>query len=465
MRCQWTVACALMAASASASTIGLGLKRRAASAVPSQRRLLRRDDDDTLDLKAMNELLEGGYFSEIEVGTPPQKMTLHLDTGSSDTWLNSSFFSKGDSSTYQLVEEDGFDIEYLDGTTLHGDYFNDTITIDGEQITNQQLGLTSTIDDSGTAGLMGLGYSAGVSANKTYPAIVDNMVSRGLIKRAAYSLYLNDLSSDAGSILFGAIDTKKFIGDLATIPILTPADGDILQLFTRLHGVGISEGDDFEAFQGVPNSETDFTTTIMDSGSTLSILSVTVISEMMNKIGIYQDPITNLMLIDCKYGGDAGKDITVDFDFGNKTIKVPIEELTLNTANYFEKRDVLSSVAYRLSGFLNIKASSTEVPCIFGIQPATLFGISADNFSLLGDTFLRSAYVVYDLANDQIGIAQANLNATESNIVELEAGQTTLPSVSGEQSQTGTNSGDMFRAPVVTVCLAVVLAVVSHLLY
>lgn len=37
---------------------------------------------------------------------------------------------------------------------------------------------------------MGLGFSANVVANGTYPTIVENMVSQGLIDRAAFSLWL-----------------------------------------------------------------------------------------------------------------------------------------------------------------------------------------------------------------------------------------------------------------------------------
>lgn len=32
----------------------------------------------------------GGYYAEIEVGTPGQTVKVHLDTGSSDTWVNTA---------------------------------------------------------------------------------------------------------------------------------------------------------------------------------------------------------------------------------------------------------------------------------------------------------------------------------------------------------------------------------------
>ena len=38
---------------------------------------------------------------------------------------------------------------------------------------------------------------------------------------------------------------------------------------------------------------------------------------------------------------------------------------------------------------------------------------------MLGDTFLRSAYVVYDLNQNTISLAQTNFNATGDNIMEI----------------------------------------------
>jgi hypothetical protein len=40
---------------------------------------------------------------------------------------------------------------------------------------------------------------------------------------------------------------------------------------------------------------------------------------------------------------------------------------------------------------------------------------------VLGDTFLRSAYVVYDLQNNQISLAQTDFNSTTTNVVEITA--------------------------------------------
>lgn len=45
--------------------------------------------------------------------------------------------------------------------------------------------------------------------------------------------------------------------------------------------------------------------------------------------------------------------------------------------------------------------------------------------------FMRSAYVVYDIDNAKIGIAQTNINSTKSNPIEVKAGVSNFPKVTG----------------------------------
>lgn len=46
------------------------------------------------------------------------------------------------------------------------------------------------------------------------------MVNSSLIQSAAFSIWLNDLNTNRGSILFGGVDTDKYYGTLQTIPNL-----------------------------------------------------------------------------------------------------------------------------------------------------------------------------------------------------------------------------------------------------
>lgn len=58
---------------------------------------------------------------------------------------------------------------------------------------------------------------------------------------------------------------------------------------------------------------------------------------------------------------------------------------------------------------------------------------------ILGDSFLRSAYVVYDLINNQAAIAQTNFNATDSNIVTFASLGAQVPSATSGPEATATD--------------------------
>lgn len=52
--------------------------------------------------------------------------------------------------------------------------------------------------------------------NQPYPSIPNTMVQQGLINADSYGLYLNDVRSPTGSIVFGGVDIAKYSGNLKT---------------------------------------------------------------------------------------------------------------------------------------------------------------------------------------------------------------------------------------------------------
>ncbi|CAH8299497.1 unnamed protein product, partial [Schistosoma turkestanicum] len=88
------------------------------------------------------------YYGEISVGTPPQKLRVLFDTGSTNTWLASrkcwfldilcwlySFYDSSKSSTYE-ADGSGFHVSYLDGN-FSGFWSVDTIRINSLVIPRQ----------------------------------------------------------------------------------------------------------------------------------------------------------------------------------------------------------------------------------------------------------------------------------------------------------------------------------------
>lgn len=103
-----------------------------------------------------------------------------------------------------------------------GDYMTDDFTIGGATIKNLQMGLANTTTSG--FGIIGIGYDENEASltsitSVPYPNLIDQMVSQGLINTKAYSLYLDDLEEATGSIVFGGVDTNKFM----YVEILSPS--------------------------------------------------------------------------------------------------------------------------------------------------------------------------------------------------------------------------------------------------
>lgn len=333
--------------------------------------------------------------------------------------------NSSESSTYKVVVTDGFEIEYQDGTSASGDYFTDDFAIGDITVSNLQMGIADKTA-IGT-GILGIGFELNEAAETTYSNLVADMVNQSKISTMAYSLYLNDYYSSTGNILFGGVDTDKFIGNLVTVPILPDAESGNYSSFT----VGVT-GLSFAFSNGTTynqslSSQSGSLSSILDSGTTLTYLPDDIATTLFDAVGAYQYTSlgSSLALVDCG--------LNVEFDFqinNNVTITVPSDELVIDA---FDGITLPSDVPF----------AST---CLFGIQnigsSSGSSGSSARtaDYAILGDSFLRSAYVVYDLSNLQIGLAPANLNSTSTNVQELKAGESSLPAFSGVASQTASSS-------------------------
>ena len=100
------------------------------------------------------------------------------------------------SSTFLDIEQGGFNISYVDGSSSSGDYFQDTFSIGGSTLKAFQMGLAT--ESSIAVGIMGIGYNTSEANVDTgngtvYANLPQAMQNAGLINANAYSLWLNDL--------------------------------------------------------------------------------------------------------------------------------------------------------------------------------------------------------------------------------------------------------------------------------
>lgn len=315
----------------------------------------------------------------------------------------------------------------------------DDFSIGDKTVKNLQMGL-ATQTSIGT-GILGIGFELNEAAETMYSNLVQELVNQSIIGAKAYSLYLNDYYSSTGSILFGGLDTEKFIGELAVVPILPDAtSGDYSSFTVGVTAVSFafSNGTTYNAsLTAYSDGSLD---SILDSGTTLSYLPDDLASDIFEAAGAYVyttfSDSSGLALVDCSL------DLEFTFKINNTaTLMIPADELVLDE---FDQTAIPDDVPF-------------DKTCLFGIQSigdtdaesgggGPIGGGSSQTssvYAILGDTFLRSAYVVYDMSNLEIGLAQANLNSTATNVQELSASASSLSAYSGvasSSSSSGTSS-------------------------
>lgn len=341
------------------------------------------------------------------MGNPGQRIRLQVDTGSSDTWMNwakSSFcleaskgcaeygtfdFEASSSAEFVLDENknpQSFMVSYTDNAQAKGGFVKDTLLIGGRHVKGVQFGLATATNVKIPVWGLGLPDNEVVvllGTSQGYPNFVSTLLNDGLIKTTAYGLWLNDLNSKSGTVLFGGIDTAKFGGKLASFPVQVTGRYKVFAI--TLNHIGLSNSPSQGEFPSVSAQ--------LDCGTTYSYLPSKIANAVWQALKAIPNSI-GTPYVQCEY---AKSPLTLDFTFGSKKIKVPMSQLIFH--NPYE----------------------TPLTSDSGVKLCTLGIIPADDQVTLGITFLRSAYVVYDTNRREVSIAQAKYTSA-SSIQELGPG-------------------------------------------
>ncbi|KAK7706807.1 hypothetical protein SLS63_013893 [Diaporthe eres] len=309
-----------------------------------------------------------GYTIDIEVGTPPQTVTVLVDTGSANLWVNPTCETSGQQKYCESFPQ--FNVD--DSSSIADTSFG--------QLLSYGKGNASVeyVTDN-----IGIGF-------------LDSMVSQGFISSRAFSLDLRSVDSPNGSLIFGGVDTGKYTGSLAKLPIVDPADTPVgaVRYWVNLTSVGLT----------LPNGTSGLLASgempvFLDSGGTFSRFP----NETFFAIGgafpgaVWNETI-GYYLVDCDVADQTG---SVDFGFGEdedgKVISISYKDFIWNPSN--------------------------QGQCALGIQ--------IDNEEpVLGDSFLRAAYVVYDQDNANLHLAQAE--DCDENIIPIGSRSDAVPSSTGQ---------------------------------
>ncbi|KAK5690651.1 hypothetical protein LTR97_012207 [Elasticomyces elasticus] len=385
----------------------------------------------------------GAYYANVTVGTPPQPQVVILDTGSSDLYFDAATapacttpeddpfgcrggeFDSSKSETYTIVDPSpAFNTSFGDGSTASGPFAEDIIGIGDVFIDNVQFGVAEDVNSTtGYAiGLMGLGYSTNEATHHVYPNMPEVLRDTGVINSRLYSVYLNSVDKTSGTILFGGLDTTKFTGPLATLNLLTDQyTQQIDQFIQTVTALSLTNGSiTTPIFSGGSADDTAYSSSdtalpvLLDTGSSAWSMDSQVYNAYIAPLFPYVD---NQGLCSCSHRND---DTTLVVEFGGKVnITVPISEFVVPIYNASTNEPYV----YNRAG---------DEACAFMIVSSPSTG---QGFQTLGDAVLRSMYVVFDLDNGQVSLAQAAVNVTDAPaIVTVAAGTSGVESALGSKT-------------------------------
>ncbi|KAF2753601.1 Asp-domain-containing protein [Pseudovirgaria hyperparasitica] len=312
------------------------------------------------------------YFSTIAVGTPPQEFKVILDTGSSNLWVPSAEctsiacylhnkYSHDDSSTYKK-NGSSFEIRYGSGS-LSGYVSEDTFQIGDLKVKNQLF--AEATSEPGLAfafgrfdGIMGLGYDT-ISVNKIPPPVY-KMIENKQLDEPLFAFYLSSSENgDESEATFGGVDKSHYTGEVTKIPLRRKAYWEV----------------DLDAITfGDTTAEIDDTGVILDTGTSLIALPSTM-AELLNKEIGAKKSFNGQYTIECNKR-DSLPDLTFTLTGHNFTI----------TAYDY----ILEVQGSCISSFMGM-----DIP-----EPA-------GPLAILGDSFLRKWYSIYDLGSNSVGLAKA----------------------------------------------------------
>jgi len=291
---------------------------------------------------------------------------LIVDSGSSDLWVYSRLLPSAqqvghtlyDAPNSKLQKSSYFAITYGDGSNVAGKVFVDTVAIGGVTAAKQAVEAPTGVSASflqhpDADGLIGLAMS---NLNTVRPkqalTFFDNVRSQ-----LAAPLWAITLKHNAtGSMDLGFIDKSRYVGSLNYINVVG-GNSSFWQFNIKAFSVNGT------SFQTAPF------TAIVDTGTSLALLPDAVLRSYYSKIQGAQ--------LNSNAGG---------WTFPCSST-IPSMGLWINGVKYGIPAKTLNW------GFIGQDANG-EYICLGAVQSSARMG-----FSILGDVFLKSVYVVFDMKN------------------------------------------------------------------
>jgi hypothetical protein len=350
--------------------------------------------------------LAGAYFASVYIGTPPQHFELIIDTGSAYMVVidrhcermniqcqgTSPGYDSTSSSTSKLVScsqgttctcskgQCVVEVVYGDGSNAVGDLYQDVVEVGNVSAVSyfgSMISATHDFSSQSSDGVLGLGYS---SLSDGVPTFMDNVVSMNGLPNV-FSMCFEEQN---GVLIIGGTDPSYYSGNFIYTPIIS-----LNYYVVNLQRMAINS-----QFITVGSVQYD---TIIDSGTSGIVVPKSIYSQIMSAMlascssggitqlcgttNIFNTPSTSCLLFDSLQELNSLPVIIFQF----QGLQGGISSVTIGGQNYMRKELVNGKLCAGL-----------------GIYSKENVGI------VLGDTFMRTFYTVFDRQNSRIGFAPDN---------------------------------------------------------
>ncbi|KAJ7153545.1 acid protease [Mycena crocata] len=329
-----------------------------------ERRAEKRQAEALTDLE--NDLEWAGTVS---IGSPPQDFLIDFDTGSADLWVPSSACNSStcspkskymaSASSTSSKKSGSFSILYGDGSTVNGPVYTDTVDVAGIKAKAQYFSpvttLSSSFENDPIDGILGLAFPAISNLNQS--PFFNTANKDGTVKSNQFGFFL---ASNDSELYLGGTNSDRFSGDV------------------EYHDVDSSTG-----FWQIPNASikvggstaVDSFETIIDSGTTIMYGPPAVVKEVYAQVNgsALFDSGNGFYSFPCKSPPEMA------FNWGGSDWTIPAKNINLGTTE--EGSDL----------------------CVGALAGQDL-GLGNDVW-LLGDSFMKSAYSVFDFDREAVGFA------------------------------------------------------------
>jgi len=373
----------------------------------------------------MSNSLDRIYTGQIAIGTPAtQYFDVVFDTGSADLWVFSSYHtcftaascskdwnkyqcSSEDtccffndimndydhylSSSYQSLSEHSWSITYGKGSAT-GYLSQDSVSIGGLTAQNQVFAEATSWSDlliscyEPMSGILGFAMKAASEDGSN--TIMENLYEQNQIESKLFSVALKG-SDESSKLIIGEPDDTYYKNDIVWGSVIQPTSTGMW--FTQLTGIVNTPASVLSA-----DGEYEWVDSCMDSAPCLALID-TGTSYITVPTAVYESLIDYILSYVANSGSTAQcLRYNTDFMCATKSY-TPDEDLPYL---WFQ----LGGYAFKLSPSQYMLTGSDSCAVGYDCMGISALDSMGEHTYILGDTFLRYFYVVFDESNARIGI-------------------------------------------------------------